>query len=199
MKLWVLLAGCLGCLAAAAPPARACWQSLDPWWVAQNAKLIVVGKVVKVEDAGFSRRFERWDRRYDVAVVEVREVLKGTDVRAHVRVAQPAKGNVSVSTDIQFKVGDEGIWLLDRAREADTYEAAHPDKFRPLKDRAEVVGNTVRLTAKALELVLDPMNQKKVSREAADEDEDDPAEDGKEKPKKGDRKLTEKKADPKQR
>lgn len=114
----------------------------------KKAATIVEGKVVKVEDAGFMRN----GRKYDAAVVEVKSVLKGDAKLKEVRIAQPALGGLSVSTDIRFKVGQEGIWLLNQEKDAKDKEAAvlwatHPSQFQPSKEK-ETVAKAIKAQAK---------------------------------------------------
>jgi hypothetical protein len=186
-------------LLVSTPRTEACWTRLDPRAVAEGASLIVVGKVVKIEDAGFSRKHEKWDRKYDAAVVEVREVLKGRDGRRYVRLAQPAQGGLRVSTDIRYKLGQEGIWLLDRDGRFDVYWADHPDKFRELKDRDEVAQLLRERIVRVVRLVRDPVNQKCLSQEGwGDDDRPRRGPDEKDEKEKPQEKLREE-ADPNQR
>jgi hypothetical protein len=105
----------------------------------KDAVLIVEGKVAKVEDAGFVRG----QRKYDAAVVQVKAVLKGDAKVKEVRIGQPAPGGLALSTDIRFKVGQEGIWLLKKqadakGKEAEVYWALHPSQLQPLAEREKV-------------------------------------------------------------
>jgi hypothetical protein len=121
-----------------------------------------VGKVIRIERAGFTRRHENVDRPYDVAIVEVTEVLKGQDRRRPIRVAQPARDGVRLSTDIRYKVGQEGIWLLDYEPALDVHAAAHPDKFRPLHEKDQVAKLIHDSLVQEVRLVRDPINPAKV-------------------------------------
>ena len=105
----------------------------------KDAVVIVEGKVAKIEDAGFARG----PRKFDTAVVEVKAVLKGDPKLKEVRIAQPAAGGLALSSDIRFKVGQEGFWLLKmekgaKGKEADVYWALHPSQFQPLTERDKV-------------------------------------------------------------
>ena len=102
----------------------------------KDAAVIVDGKVTKIENAGFARGA----RQFDAAVVQVKAVLKGDAKLKEVRIAQPAVGGLAVSTDIRFKEGQEGFWLLTKqadakGKEADVYWALHPSQFQPLGER----------------------------------------------------------------
>ena len=61
-------------------------------------------------------------RKYDVVVVKISKILKALPHIAKVQevsIVQPAKGGLAVSTDIQFRNGQSGIWLLTKDAERD--------------------------------------------------------------------------------
>src|SRR5262245_31505587 len=94
------------------PQAHASFAAVPLEVLVDDAAVIVQGKVVKIEDAKVTRKFGNMDRKYDAAVIEVEAVLKGPAKLKEVRIAQPAKGGLEVSTDIRFKDGQQGIWIL---------------------------------------------------------------------------------------
>ena len=65
--------------------------------MADEATVIVSGNVTKIQTADITRKFDDEDRRYDVAVVEVKEVLKGDKKLKEVRIAQPAPAHQTSS------------------------------------------------------------------------------------------------------
>jgi hypothetical protein len=116
-------------------PVRGSFAAVPLEILVDEAEVIVQGKVVKIEDAKFARKFGNTERKYDAAVVEVMAVLKGPAKLKEVRIAQPAAGGLALSTDIRFAAGQEGIWLLNRGAEKDVYWALHPSQFQPAKEK----------------------------------------------------------------
>jgi len=120
-------------------PAQASFVAVPLEFLVDEAAIIVQGKVAKIEDAKFTRKLGNAERKYDAAVVEVSAVLKGPTKVKEVRIAQPARGGLALSTDIHFAAGQEGIWLLTKGAEKDAYWALHPSQFQPAKEKDNLV------------------------------------------------------------
>lgn len=138
--LWLLLptaALAIGWIAA--PQSRASFAAVPLEILVDEAEVIVLGKVTKVEETKITRKFGNAERKYDAAVIEVAAVLKGPEKLKEVRVAQPAKGGLEVSTDIRFKEGQEGVWILNRQAEPNFYWATHPSQFQPAGEKDALV------------------------------------------------------------
>lgn len=116
----------------------ASWAAVPLEILADEADVIVEGKVVEIADAGFNVG----TRPYDVAVVEITTVLKnlsGKQIK-QVRVAQPAKSMIGLSTDIRYQVGQSGIWMLvaDSDAKRNAYWASHPSQYQAVAKKDEL-------------------------------------------------------------
>ncbi len=69
----------------------------------------------------------------NAGVVAVSEVLKGPGATTRVLVALPALDAPRSSSDLHYRVGDTGLWLLRKrpGEQADVYLADHPQRFVP--------------------------------------------------------------------
>jgi hypothetical protein len=137
----ILTSGFLLIALALAQPVRACWVKRPLLAVISEAKVIVVGKVVRVQRARSGLPFD-----YDTAVIAVQEVLKGRwslplDAAApsEVRVAFPSVHNtVRRSTDIRYQRGQRGVWLLRSRGRDPRFLADCPQALQPL-DKVEEI------------------------------------------------------------
>lgn len=130
--------------------ARGSFVQLPLETVVDQAALIVEGKVVRIEPNKLTRPFGNMPRAYDLAVVEVADVLRGPAKIKEVRIAQPALGGgLAVSTDIRFAVGQQGVWMLNKEKEPDVFWATHPSQFEPVKEKeriAKVIAARAKIT-----------------------------------------------------
>ena len=100
-------------------PVRADWAEVPLEALVDEADLIVVGKVTKVQDGGFFTLGPmKSDHavKQDVAVIEVSAILKASPQVGKpkvVHIGQLGMGIVS-SVDIRFRPGQQGIWLLTK-------------------------------------------------------------------------------------
>ena len=93
-----------------------------------SAQHVVLGKIDRLD--GF---VQLHNRKYQVGVIEVRKVFKGAKGLDRVKLAWPAREKFAVSTDISYRVGQEGLWILHRDRMAkDLYRASYPSDYQPL-------------------------------------------------------------------
>jgi hypothetical protein len=102
----------------------------------RNAELVVVGRVTALRDlnprrAPLSEHDPLWRR----ASVSIQSVEKGTHAGATVGVLFPASNDVMWYRSPRFKVGQEGIWILDRdvAKQfgVEGFTALEPLDFHP--------------------------------------------------------------------
>ena len=108
-------------------PALALWTAVSVETLSQDAELIVQGIVDRTE-FGFSLE----GRDYDFAVINVSDVPKGDNGITEVRIVQPARSLLMVSTAILFDVGQEGAWLLSRNPSLENeYNITHPSQYQP--------------------------------------------------------------------
>ena len=119
-------------------PAWAIWAPVPLEILIDESVLIVVGKVTKIERAGFAVG----DRTMDVAIVEVAETLKKlphVNNPKQIRILQPAAGGSAISTDLRYAVGQAGIWLLAMQQDGKAYVIRHPSQFQPLEEKPKLV------------------------------------------------------------
>ena len=125
----------LAFVALATSTALASWMAVPLEILVDEADLIVVGKVAKIQDGGFAID----NRKYDVAVLEITGVLKTLSGKPKVvHIGQPGKGRLT-SADILFRPDQQGIWLLTKDPERNVYWAKHPSQFQAEKEQKKLV------------------------------------------------------------
>ena len=123
----------LAIFAVATPVLATSWAAIPLEVLVDEADLIVIGKVAKIQDGGFTA----FNRKYDVAVVEVAGVLKSLSGKpTEVHVAQPA--GKQTRTDFYFQPGQQGIWLLAKDPERNVYWTNHPSQFQQEKEKEKL-------------------------------------------------------------
>ena len=128
----VLAAAFVGVSVFSSQSATASWAAVALEILADEADVIIVGKVTKIQDGGFAVG----QRKFDVAVVKVSRILKSkpqVGKPKQLRIGQPSRGRIGLSTDIRFRPGQEGIWLLKKDPDRNVYWARHPSQFQPIK------------------------------------------------------------------
>jgi hypothetical protein len=130
-------AGALALLLVATHGARAIVISVPLEILLDEADAVVRGRIVALADAGF----RIGARPYEVAILEPDEVLKH-GARAsgaeRLRIAQPGSGTIAVSTDVRFRPGQQGIWILNADEERDVFWARHPFQLQRSEARDEI-------------------------------------------------------------
>ena len=125
------------------PCAQASWAYVPLEIRMAGAKYIVVGKVDRIVDG-----IERHNRTYDVGAIKVSKVLKGPNNLKEVKLMWPGPAPFALSTDIKFRKGQEGIWILYPDKEVkDVHWASYPSDFQPLKNRAQLESKLKTLVA----------------------------------------------------
>lgn len=73
-----------------------------------------------------------------VGVVAISEVLKGPGLMTRVLIVVPNPDAPISSSDLHYRVGDTGMWLLRKrpGEQADLYLADHPQRFVPAATEA---------------------------------------------------------------
>lgn len=130
----VMAVAFVGVTAFSSQSASASWAAVALEILADEADVIVVGKVTKVQDGGFAVG----NRKFDVAVIKVSRLLKSkakVGKPKQLRIGQPSRGGFGVSTDIRFRQGQEGVWLLKKDPARNVYWARHPSQFQPIKQQ----------------------------------------------------------------
>lgn len=101
-----------------------------------QADLVVVGTISKPGKA-----IKRDGRTYNVGVIKTTTILKGKPkLKDDIRVAWPAPrgGGLRLSTDITFRVGQKGVWVLTADKTLPVYWANYPTDYQPMAKLAEM-------------------------------------------------------------
>lgn len=112
-----------------------CWRDVPLPELIRKRPVIVVGRIAYVARAPAGPTEQ--DERDDVAFLAVSEVVKAEGVtiavNAMLPIQMPAASNrVRTSTDIRFKEGDDGVWLLTRSNGC--WLATYPKDHLPLAE-----------------------------------------------------------------
>ena len=106
----------------------------DEQLVAQT-DLIVVGKITKIVEGGARPKDK------SIATITVSEVVKGEKGLKilkglkTVKLGFPSRNRrMMASTDIFYKNGQQGIWLLRKAKDKDYFLADYPARLQPIKN-----------------------------------------------------------------
>jgi len=105
-----------------------------------NAELVVVGKVsgVTPRPPSVQAPITEHDPAWQEAVVELSAVLKGDPSLKKVTVVFPGSVDVAWVGVPKLKVGQEGIWILQRDRELQGYIAPDPLDVQPSSQLARI-------------------------------------------------------------
>ena len=129
----------------AVPQAQASWAYVPLELRLAGAKYVVVGKIDRVVDG-----IERHNRTYDVGAIKVSKVLKGPKTLKEVKLMWPGPAPFALSTDIKFKKGQEGVWILYPDKEVkDVHWASYPSDFQQLKALPTVEAKMKKLSTLA--------------------------------------------------
>ncbi|MBC8325330.1 MAG: hypothetical protein H8E27_06860 [Verrucomicrobia subdivision 3 bacterium] len=131
-KILIPLIALVGWLAV--PHAQASWMYMPLELRLAGAKFVVVGKIDRIVDG-----IERHERTYDVGAIKVSKVLKGPKTLKEVKLMWPGPAPFALSTDIKYRKGQEGIWILyPDKEEKNVYWASYPTDFQQLKELPQV-------------------------------------------------------------
>ena len=129
------IAASLVLITTLAPRCQASWAYVPQEIRIIQADLVVVGTIEKLGKA-----IKRRGRSYNVGVIKPTMILKGKPKRkGDIRVAWPApRGGLRVSTDITFRVGQKGVWVLTADKTLPVYWATYPTDYQPMAKLAEM-------------------------------------------------------------
>jgi len=138
--------------------ALGCWASVPLEKIVKGGHVVVVGEIVRIKEARplhfvvyqfadlFKEMIAKIARRkeprraYDIAYIEVAEVLKNELRKPTIKVgdqiplSMPSmKNSVRTSTDIRYKKGTAGVWIL-RYHDG-TFWVTHPDNAQSLNQQ----------------------------------------------------------------
>lgn len=111
---------------------RAMWAQMSEAELVTGSDVIVTGTLARTtvitDSVGHAK---------NVGVIIVENVLKGDGSRTSLYLSMPQPGGIVSSSEIAYRLGQEGLWFLRRlapARDA-IYAADHPQRFVP-RDQA---------------------------------------------------------------
>ena len=120
--------------------ALASWADVPLDKLIRSEPLIITGKVGEAKPIDWSPV----GRPMAVAEITVDTVLKnsvpGLELKSGstVPLLMPAQGKIRVSTDIIYKEGTEGVWLLDTVKGKDYFAATYPKDYQLMKNLATI-------------------------------------------------------------
>jgi hypothetical protein len=122
LKLIALFTACL----LSSHSAFAQWLDKSNCDFINNAELIIQGTFVGSSVISASKS----ELTAHLGVIKVTNTIKG-EINQIVFIEQPLPNQPRRSSDLQFKVGDHGIWLLKKAADykAGLYNVSHPQHF----------------------------------------------------------------------
>jgi hypothetical protein len=131
--------------------AQASWAYVPLELRMAGAKYIVVGKIDRIVDG-----IERNDRTYDVGAIKVNKVLKGPKTLKEVKLMWPGPAPFALSTDIKFRKGQEGVWILYPDKKVkDVYWASYPTDYQALASLPKVTEKLKALNSIAWSKAVD--------------------------------------------
>jgi hypothetical protein len=110
--------------------ARADVAYVPPAVLIDKADIVVIGKVGKIDDAGAGPNQE-------FAIIDIREVLKGDPKLKSVKQLQPALKGARLSHRVSVNPGEQGIFILNKVPQAETYRIGHPSQVVVFTDKNE--------------------------------------------------------------
>ena len=122
---------------------NAMWARMTDAELIRQSDLIVVGEWIGTAQIEISAR----QVKIHAGVIAVKEVLKGDPRQTAALVAVPGADQPISSSDIVYRRGQRGLWLL-RLRSADEvgiYLADHPQRFLPEDKAAPQIENLRKL------------------------------------------------------
>lgn len=107
----------------------------------EEASLVVMGKVLKIVDLAAERKqaiISEHDPQWQEATINVQSVIKGQSGVETVKYLFPGSVDVAWFEVPKFKVGQEGIWLLEKDVKLEAYVVKDPLAFQE-KDKLEQI------------------------------------------------------------
>jgi len=113
---------------------HAMWAQLSDAELVDTSSLIVVGKLARMT-------VPSEDHAYTVGVIEIDDVLKGDSAAKTVWLDVPQPGTPISSSDIFYRVGQEGLWFLRLLApdDGEIYAADHPQRFVPVAHAGPII------------------------------------------------------------
>ncbi len=129
---------------AAKPASVGRWMPMTDAELIGNSDLIVIGKIVWVENGEVSTQSR------DKASILIEEVLKGGQQEVMVPLEFPGRNrgyktwkgsfqSTRVGNDIFFDIDQEGVWFLRKNSKTGNYVIKHPACFKPLFFKEKII------------------------------------------------------------
>jgi len=122
--------------------ARASWVAVPLAELLQDNPVVVVGKIAGIKVAPVPKKGEPL-LTHDTAYITVSKVIKNalaeTNIQAgdQLPLAMPsANGGIAMSTDIRYRIGMDGVWILEL--EDQKYWATYPGDYQPREKEREI-------------------------------------------------------------
>lgn len=112
----------------------ASWADVPLDQVIEESDTVVVGEITRL-----GKPVKVNKRPFAVGVISVQATLKGTAVK-EVSLAWPDRGagGIAMSTDLSYRKGQKGVWLLSKDKAQDFYWATYPKDYQRLEKRKEI-------------------------------------------------------------
>ncbi len=116
--------------------AKAMWVDIPLDKLVADNPVVLVGTI---EDISVSKSPKD---KFDIAYIKVADVLKNELENRKIKkgenvpLSMPSAKKVMISTDIRYKKGTEGVWILEY--EDETFWATYPKDYQPLKQREQI-------------------------------------------------------------
>ncbi len=116
--------------------AKAMWVDIPLEKLVADNPVVLVGTI---EEISISKSPKD---KFDIAYIKVAGVLKNELKYRKIKkgemvpLSMPSAKKVMISTDIRFKKGTEGVWILEYKDE--TFWATYPKDYQPLKQREQI-------------------------------------------------------------
>ncbi len=123
-----------------AVPVKSSWMAIDIVEFAQRSPLIITGKIVKVDYIESDKM-----REYDYAYIKIDKVLKNVFKDLPLKYGDTLKVLMSpvrvsgwCTTDIRYKEGRGGLWILKMYNNLEFSICSHPDQLQPRYKQREL-------------------------------------------------------------
>jgi len=143
-------------MVASAAVAR--WAELPLEKVVRQSHVVVIGEITNITVAPPPEEIDQY--QFDVADITVQEVLLNTLTNQVIKPKQELplsmpsiRNNVQISTDIRYKIGSKGIWILEFRDK--TFWATYPKDFQPMSAEKEVRAITRKLNEEPSNQAID--------------------------------------------
>ena len=116
--------------------AKAMWVDIPLEKLVADNPVVLVGMIEEISVSKSPKD------KFDIAYIKVADVLKNELENRKIKkgemvpLSMPSAKKVMISTDIRYKKGTEGVWILEY--EDETFWATYPKDYQPLKQREQI-------------------------------------------------------------